>query len=177
MLKVAERSAERRSFGRLETAIGAVVVVGGESRRNCIVRNFSEAGALLEFQGRFDPPERFILQIEGYPVEGACLLLHRTANKVGVSFKGTEIVKVIMREYQLRLAEVALSSTPETLPTRARVAPRSEPVSASALREQLLSKSQAMERAKSGQVETPTVAVGISEKYLRARRDNIVMPT
>lgn len=51
--------ADRRQFGRRESAIHAVAMVGGKPPVHCIVRNVSERGALLEFKEPFVPSFRF----------------------------------------------------------------------------------------------------------------------
>lgn len=181
MLRTAERMAERRSFGRRETAIAAVVV-DGETRRDCIVRNFSDVGALLEFHGRFEAPERFVLLVDGNPLEGACQRHHQSGNKVGVSFRDNGIAKVLMREYQTRLADTAVSTAGEV--ARVRPALCVVPVSACALREQLLQKPSASKLTAKAETKPAASTVATSSHAtsstasngLRTRRDNIVLP-
>ena len=139
MIQGGVRPIDRRTFGRRETAIAAVAIFEGSTRRQCIVRNFSSTGALLEFQGRIQPSERFVLVIEGNSCEGGCILRHHAGNKVGVLFKNADIVKIIEREYQQRLAEADLGFVPEQAPSRPSVSV--VPVSATVLRHQVLGRS------------------------------------
>jgi PilZ domain len=77
---------EKRQFGRRESAIHAVVLVGGRAPAHCIVRNFSERGALLEFNAPFAPPFRFRLVVDAKAVDVLCEVRHQTRHGVGVFF-------------------------------------------------------------------------------------------
>jgi len=76
---------EKRQFGRRESAIHAVAMFGGRTA-HCIVRNFSEGGALLEFNDSVTPPFRFRLIIEAKNVDVECEVRHQGKHGVGVSF-------------------------------------------------------------------------------------------
>lgn len=79
---------DRRQFGRRESTIHAVALVGGRAPAHCVVRNFSEKGALLEFNNRFEPPFRFRLVIDSKDVDLVCEVRHQGSHGVGVHFVG-----------------------------------------------------------------------------------------
>lgn len=82
---------ERRQFGRRESAIHAIAIVGGKPPAHCIVRNYSERGALLEFKEPFVPPFRFRLVIEAKAVDALCEVRHQGLQGLGVMFVGGAI--------------------------------------------------------------------------------------
>ena len=91
------KQVERRQFGRRESAIHAVAMVGGKPPAHCIVRNYSERGALLEFQEPFVPSFRFRLLIEAKGVDVLCEVRHQGQHGVGVLFVGgnaSELIEV-----------------------------------------------------------------------------------
>ncbi|MEZ5816581.1 MAG: PilZ domain-containing protein [Hyphomicrobiaceae bacterium] len=77
---------EQRAFGRRESRIHAYVRVPGRSPEHCIVRNFSEGGALIEFDVPFEPPQRFRLSIEAKGVDVMCEVRRREGLSFGVEF-------------------------------------------------------------------------------------------
>ena len=79
------RFLERRQFGRRRTLWHAWVKVAGRGREPCIVRNFSEAGALLEFDGPVPVAGHLILTIEPFGFEVACHVRHRSRTGLGVN--------------------------------------------------------------------------------------------
>ena len=85
---------ERRGFGRRESLIHAIARLPGRGAEPCLVRNYSDSGALLVFQGRFDPPDRFRLTIEAKGVDAMCQVRRRNGAEIGVSFvEPEEVVK------------------------------------------------------------------------------------
>ena len=79
---------DRRQFGRRDAAIHAVAMVGGKPPAHCVVRNFSERGALLEFKEPFVPSFRFRLLIEAKGVDVLCEVRHQGQHGLGVLFVG-----------------------------------------------------------------------------------------
>ena len=108
--------AEKRQFGRRESAIHAVVMVGGKPPAHCIVCNYSERGALLEFKEPFVPSYRFRLLIETKGVDVLCEVRHQGRAGVGVLFVGGNVGGLIESKHQI-------SSPAGSLPLRS-----SEPV-------------------------------------------------
>jgi hypothetical protein len=83
---------EKRQFGRRAGLWHAWVKVAGRDREPCIVRNFSQGGALLEFDGTPPVADRFILTIDRYNFTSDCYVRHRSATGIGVLFSLTEAV-------------------------------------------------------------------------------------
>ena len=88
---------DRRAFGRLESNVEAIVVAGRQSVA-CIVRNFSEHGALLELDGPFPAAATFKLRIDAKEVEALCEARHRNGNQIGVRFLSGNITAVLQRD-------------------------------------------------------------------------------
>lgn len=80
------RKAERRLFGRRELAIHAWVQIG-RRREACMIRNLSEQGALIEFDGAAPASNtmRLIVDFEDFEVD--CDVRHRTGNAIGLYFR------------------------------------------------------------------------------------------
>lgn len=79
-------SAERRQFGRRNTALHAWIRIPGRPPLACLVRNVSLKGALLEFDVPAWLPFRFQLVIEATRFEMDCEIRHQGHNGVGVLF-------------------------------------------------------------------------------------------
>lgn len=86
-----DRPSDKRQFGRRESAIHAVALIAGRAPAHCIVRNYSDRGALLEFKEPLVPPYRFRLQIEAKGVDVLCEVRHQGTYGVGVYFAGGSI--------------------------------------------------------------------------------------
>jgi hypothetical protein len=84
---------EQRQFGRRRTLIHAIVVTSNGCRQSCIVRNVSSGGALLELSDPHKLPVHFKLIVGADRFEAECEIRHRTANGVGVLFKGVRIAR------------------------------------------------------------------------------------
>jgi hypothetical protein len=80
---------EKRQFGRRNVVWHAWVKVAGRDRHPCIVRNFSVAGALLEFDGPVPAADRCVLIIDRFNFEANCFVRHRSKTAVGVYFTDT----------------------------------------------------------------------------------------
>jgi len=78
--------ADRRVFGRRESFIHAVVRIPGRPPEPCIVRNYSEGGALIEFPSKLEPPQTFRLIIDSKGVDTMCDVRRRNGATVGVQF-------------------------------------------------------------------------------------------
>ncbi len=79
-------SSDRRAFGRRESRIHAFAKVPGRGAEPCIVRNFSDSGALLAFDASFEPPARFRLAVEAKGLDVLCEVRRRDGHEYGVSF-------------------------------------------------------------------------------------------
>jgi hypothetical protein len=77
---------EKRRFGRRNTLWHAWIAVDGRPREACIVRNFSVAGAMLEFPDRVPETRSFRLIIDAFGFETLCSVRHRRGQLVGVFF-------------------------------------------------------------------------------------------
>jgi hypothetical protein len=77
---------ERRAFGRRESFIHAIARLPGRGAEPCIVRNYSDTGALLAFAADIDPPERFRLHVEAKGVDVMCEVRRRVNGELGVRF-------------------------------------------------------------------------------------------
>ncbi len=80
------RPSDRRAFGRRETSLHGMVRVAGRAPEPCIVRDFSDGGAKLEFHEAVRPAEKFRLVIEAKGFESECHVSRRMGHIVGVSF-------------------------------------------------------------------------------------------
>jgi hypothetical protein len=98
------RIPERRQFGRRRTVWHAWVKVAGRDREPCVVRNISEGGALLEFEGAVPAAGRLILIIDTLDFELPCHVRHRSQTGLGVNFDETGAGDVPAR--RVRTAEV-----------------------------------------------------------------------
>lgn len=83
------RQSERRAFGRRETCLHGMARMAGRAPEPCIVRDFSDSGARIEFNGAVEPPTSFRLMIEAKGFDAECFVRRRMGNAVGVSFAGT----------------------------------------------------------------------------------------
>ncbi len=95
---VAKTFVDQRAFGRRESCIHATVYVAGRQSLPCIVRNFSEQGALLEFAEPISTPFTFRLFIDSKNVETLCEVRHQKNNAIGVRFLGTGVAAVLEQE-------------------------------------------------------------------------------
>ena len=80
------KSNDRRQFGRRTTLWHAWIRIAGREPEPCIVRNFSVAGALLEFPGAVPVIGRFRLIIDIFSFEAECFVRHRGTRGLGVYF-------------------------------------------------------------------------------------------
>ncbi|MCB1519497.1 MAG: PilZ domain-containing protein [Hyphomicrobiaceae bacterium] len=79
-------SAERRQFGRRNTALHAFIRIPGRPLIACVVRNLSVNGALLEFEVPKWLPYQFRLVIEAGRFEVDCEIRHHGLTGIGVMF-------------------------------------------------------------------------------------------
>jgi hypothetical protein len=89
------RHIEKRQFGRRSVLWHAWVRVAGRDREPCIVRNFSQGGALLEFTGAPPVADRFTLTIDRYDFTSDCYVRHRSATAIGVFLSLTEVTDFV----------------------------------------------------------------------------------
>ena len=83
--------AERRQFGRRWSHVHGWICIEGRPRLACIIRNFSEAGALLEFDNPSIVLRRFRLEIDATGFSTACEVRHHSARQAGVRFLAEDL--------------------------------------------------------------------------------------
>ncbi|MEZ5849793.1 MAG: PilZ domain-containing protein [Hyphomicrobiaceae bacterium] len=97
---------ERRSFGRRESSVKAVVLVPGRAPVHCIVRDFSEMGAGIELLEAIKLPLTFKLRIDAKDVEAICEVRHQRGQNVGVQFLSGSAGAAIERELEERAERI-----------------------------------------------------------------------
>lgn len=80
------RPSDRRAFGRRDSSIHAMARMNGRGMEPCIVRDFSDGGARLEFNAPVEPPAKFRLIIEAKDFDAECEVRHHDGRLVGVRF-------------------------------------------------------------------------------------------
>lgn len=115
------KPADRRQFGRRESSVHAVAMAGGKPPAHCIVRNYSERGALLEFKEPFVPTFRFRLMIEAKGVDVLCEVRHQGQHGIGVLFVGGNASGLIEARHSV---SAPAGSLPHRSPPPAKTAPR-----------------------------------------------------
>lgn len=80
------RPSDRRAFGRRESTIHAVARLGRRVLEPCVVRDFSDGGARLEFTMPVELPAKFRLIIEAKGFDAECEVRHHVGASVGVRF-------------------------------------------------------------------------------------------
>ena len=102
---------ERREFGRRWSRVHGWICIDGRPRVPCIVRNFSEGGALLQHEPHISPPTLFRLVIDAAKFEIGCEVRHRQPGSAGVRFMNEDAMqRIIARssiETAMKLAEDA----------------------------------------------------------------------
>jgi methyl-accepting chemotaxis protein len=83
---------ERRQFGRRNTYTLGHVQLPGRRSIACIVRNMSEAGALLMFERPEWLPFGFFLTLEGDNKKYACEVRHHYGERVGIEFVDAAVI-------------------------------------------------------------------------------------
>jgi hypothetical protein len=78
--------AERRQFGRRRTFLHGWIKLQGRAPVACVVRDFSEGGALLEVPENTWLPFRFSLAIESERFSAECEIRHQRESNIGVCF-------------------------------------------------------------------------------------------
>jgi hypothetical protein len=108
---------EQRAFGRRESRIHAFVRVTGRSPEPCIVRNFSEGGALLVFNGAFALPSRFRLSVEAKGVDVMCEVRRKNGMEFGVRFidEQADIEARLLEEAEAAPSQPEVSPSPNLL--------------------------------------------------------------
>ncbi len=89
------RMADRRQFGRRWSKVHAWVCIDGRPRTACIVRNFSEGGALLWCDQADTLPLNFRLIIDAIGFEIGCEVRHSSGHDIGVRFISPDLVSEI----------------------------------------------------------------------------------
>lgn len=83
---------EKRKFGRRSALWHAWVAVNGRAREACIIRNISEAGALLEFPDTVPEALNFRLLVDEADFEAICDVRHKRGQFVGVFFARAPVI-------------------------------------------------------------------------------------
>ncbi len=81
-----EMGADRRAFGRRDTNVAGVVRLSNHVSHECVIRDISEGGALLEFPVPVNLSGRLRLSFDGSGQEIICEARHARSNRVGVEF-------------------------------------------------------------------------------------------
>lgn len=79
-------SAERRQFGRVESSTRGWIIVPDRPPLQCIVRNLSLQGALLEVKLPPWLPRAFRLEVESARLKTYCEVRHTSEGAIGVKF-------------------------------------------------------------------------------------------
>jgi hypothetical protein len=108
---------EQRAFGRRESRIHAFVRVASRTPEPCIVRNFSEGGALLVFDGPFALPDRFRLTVDAKGLDVMCEVRRRNGSEFGVQFvqEQADIESRLAEEIAGEMAEPVEAPAPPML--------------------------------------------------------------
>ena len=78
---------ERRKQFRHRTYLGALVFLGSKlGGMDCLVRNFSDDGAMIEFDERRILPQRFELRIRNRQERFRAVMIWRGNQRAGVLF-------------------------------------------------------------------------------------------
>ncbi|MDO8876793.1 MAG: PilZ domain-containing protein [Pseudolabrys sp.] len=77
---------ERRSAQRKRTLKSGTISFDRAAGFDCVVRNLSEAGAMLEVESPLGIPDNFTLVIKPENSKHTCRVIWRTAKKIGVQF-------------------------------------------------------------------------------------------
>ncbi len=88
---------EKRKFGRRSALWHAWVAVNGRAREACIIRNISEAGALLEFPDLVPEALNFRLMVDEADFEAICDVRHKRGRFVGVFFTRAPVITEVDR--------------------------------------------------------------------------------
>lgn len=81
---------DRRQFGRRAATIHAFIEMAGRPGVNCIIRDISEGGALIELFDSFELPKTFGLRLPQSNILVDCELVRATgpsSNRFGVAFR------------------------------------------------------------------------------------------
>lgn len=117
-------NSDRRSFGRRDLAIAGRASVPGRGMVPCVVRNVSDGGALITFEGEVKLPATFRLAIDGHGIDAMCEVRHSGPMGVGVRFLT-----------QVPVIAVALPAVATPAPSAPPIAaPRCQPLSNRTLR-------------------------------------------
>ena len=78
---------DRRQSGRDKVFYGGVTGTGGGAAADCVVRNFSEHGACVEFDSRARLPDEIKLTIARKRQSFLARIIWREANRLGLAFR------------------------------------------------------------------------------------------
>ena len=83
-----ERAFERRSVGRIRTAIGALLFFSAQSgAHSCTIRDFTNVGAGIRVQDLPILPLNFALSFDAFRTMLGCRLIWRQGEFIGLAFE------------------------------------------------------------------------------------------
>ena len=90
-------NSDRRIFGRRRSCIHATLFIPGRPPSPCVVRNFSNAGALLELSEPIEPPFCVKLRLSSFGADIDCEVRHARGLRLGVRFVGSGVAEELSR--------------------------------------------------------------------------------
>lgn len=104
---------DRRQFGRRAATIHAFIELPGRPGLNCIIRDISEGGALIELFECAELPKTFGLRLPKSNILVDCVVARSdgAANRFGVAFKPQHGVVGAVARRALRSAGTQLSAS------------------------------------------------------------------
>ena len=83
---IVETGSDRRAFGRRDTNLPGLLRLSNHVTLECVIRDISEGGALLEFPATVSLSGRMRLSVDGSGQEIICEARHARGNRIGVQF-------------------------------------------------------------------------------------------
>ena len=108
-----EKQDDRRQHWRFESAIEATVVGRDQPGLPCLIMNYSEGGALLEFTEEKPQSETFHLMVGAKGVDLLCEARRVSGQTIGVKFIGGEISRLADAFEMLRQKSDAAPAPPD----------------------------------------------------------------
>lgn len=124
--------AERRAFGRRHSRIHGIFLVQGRPPSPCVVRNYSETGAMIELNELIQPPFHVKLRLGRPENDIDCEVRHVRGHSIGLRFVTRDVMDVI-NDAIARSGRRRSSRPKEVLVTEAMAQPK-KPLSGPELR-------------------------------------------
>lgn len=112
--------AEHRQFGRREINIRGRATVPGAASQPFVIRNISDGGALLKFDGAFVPKRSFRIEIDDTDFVLLCEVRHSSSQGVGVRFVRTADGAALNRHFLLKPVDMQKLGPPALEPRAVR---------------------------------------------------------